>query len=519
MAQTFNSSPNQAAIFDFIRDGKGSAIVEAVAGSGKTTTIIESLAYVPEGASVLMLAFNASIAKELGARIEALGKRTGRDTAKIAGKTFHSLGYGAIMKALNGTRPNVDAGKVRKLAKEILGATDYELYADFACKLVGLAKGQGIGALEPDTDSAWFDIIAHHDITLDSMAANMESGIAIARRLLSASNEAAKRGNLDFDDQLYLVLLWGLRLWQNDFVFIDEAQDTNPVRRALAKLALKPGGRLVAVGDRRQSIYGFTGASHDAMDLIEAEFNCAMLPLSVSYRCARNVIAKAQEIVPHIEAWDAANDGTVSTQSIKEALGTLTQTDAILCRQTAPLVCLAFKLIASGRGCAILGRDIAKGLTSLVEKQKAKGIDALIEKLSDYREREIARFMAKGEEQKADSVADKVDCIMTVIGALPETARTVPELVRKIESLFSDDNGVLTLSTIHKAKGKEWHNVAILEPGLMPSKWARQDWQYLQEKNLQYVAYTRAKENLIFLADTAEQFDARVKKEIQQAAE
>jgi len=84
-----------------------------------------------------------------------------------------------------------------------------------------------------------------------------------ARSLIQASNESAKLGMLDFDDQLYLPLLWKLRLFQNDFVFIDEAQDTNPVRRALAKLALRPGGRLIAVGDPRQAIYGFTGASHE----------------------------------------------------------------------------------------------------------------------------------------------------------------------------------------------------------------------------------------------------------------
>jgi superfamily I DNA/RNA helicase len=137
---------------------------------------------------------------------------------------------------------------------------------------------------------------------------------------------------------------------------------------------------------------------------------------------------------------------------------------------------------------------------NLIEKQRADSVDALIEKLATYREREIARFTAKGEEQKAEGVADRCDCIETVIHNLPETERTVYAVIRKIESLFSDANGVLTLSTIHKAKGREWNTVAILEPELMPSKWARQAWQQAQERNLMYVA----KEHLIFLLPSQE---------------
>src|SRR5277367_729756 len=106
----------------------------------------------------------------------------------------------------------------------------------------------------------------------------------MARQLLGWSNDAAKLGRLDFDDQLYLVCLWKLRLWQNNVVVVDEAQDTNRVRRAMLHLMLGAGGRLYAVGDESQSIMGFTGASVDAMAQIEREFNCRRLPLTVSYR-------------------------------------------------------------------------------------------------------------------------------------------------------------------------------------------------------------------------------------------
>jgi superfamily I DNA/RNA helicase len=73
-----------------------------------------------------------------------------------------------------------------------------------------------------------------------------------------------------------------------------------------------------------------------------------------------------------------------------------------------------------------------------------------------------------------------------------------PALINKITELFEDKNGVLTLCTAHKSKGREWPNVAILEPELMPGR-ARKEWQADQENNLIYVAITRAQERLIWI--------------------
>lgn len=94
---------------------------------------------------------------------------------------------------------------------------------------------------------------------------------------------------IDFDDMVYLPLVFKLRLFPQDWVLIDEAQDTNPTRRALAARMLKPGGRVIAVGDPRQAIYGFTGADNDALEQIAAQFSCKRMPLTVSYRCPQAV--------------------------------------------------------------------------------------------------------------------------------------------------------------------------------------------------------------------------------------
>ena len=501
----FNPSPAQQTIFNWVKNGRGSAVVIAVAGSGKTTTCVESLAFIPEHQSVRMLAFNKPIADEFGVKIKKVGERIGRPFRNVRASTFHALGNGALRKYLSipdSVEPKGD--KLRTLCDRVLtyGKEPYtgEMYGEYMCKMVSLAKGIGIGVLVPDTDQVWWDLAKHHDILLDHEDANEVDAIGWARRLLTDSNKAAKDEYLfDFDDMLYLPLLYKLRLWQNDWVFVDEAQDTNPVRRALAKLALRPGGRLVAVGDPRQAIYGFTGASHDAIDQIKHQFNAIELPLTVSYRCSAAVVAQAQTIVEYIRCHDDAELGKVEDIKLKDALKILGNHDAIVCRTSAPLLKLAYELIAGGRACKILGREIGQGLVKLVRLMKARDIETLEEKLQVYLDRETAKFMGRGEEGKAEAVSDRVQCIRVVIENLPEDDRTVAGVTARIESLFTDGNSVLILCTAHKAKGKEWDRVAVLRPDLMPSKWARQDWQVVQEQNLMYVAWTRAKSHLMFL--------------------
>lgn len=512
------ASPHQAAIFDHFRYGRGSRLVKAVAGSGKTTTMKNAVRYLPEWMSVQMLAFNVEATEQLKAAIvELIEADAGiRHYRQVRANSFHSLCMGALRKYLNLPDAQVKvedvSAKTRKLLRQHLGETieaqeTINLYGSFVGKLVGLAKGEGIGCLVPDTDERWWAIVDHHGLYLDSEEAQPGVGIELARRVMTWSEAAARQGWLDYDDQLYLVVRWKLRLWQNHVVVADEAQDTNPVRRAILHLALRDGGRLYAVGDPKQSIYGFTGATTDAMDLIAREFNAAELPLTVSYRCARSIVERAQTWVPYIEASATAPEGKVVDDApLASALALLAPTDAILCRQTAPLVTLAYGLIARGRACRILGKEIGEGLVNLIEQQKARGVDRLIEKLEAFRNREMSKFIARGEEGRAEAVADRVECVLVLIAALPETERTVPALVKRIRSMFEDDKKgekqtVLTLCTVHKAKGKEWDRVAILQPELMPSKAARQDWQIDQEWNLAYVACTRAKITLIYCAD------------------
>lgn len=517
-------SPYQAAIYDWIRTGTGSACVIAVAGSGKTTTLCEAIRHIPYTQSVRLFAFNKQIADTLKAR---LGMH--RNTTC---STFHSSGYRALLDEFH-AKVETDRRKVSDLIRENLSETDRRAYGEELVKLVSIAKGLGIGidGLAADERAVWQGLVDHHDLDFlylippgvkegdydAHLLAEKTRVVDLARLLLLESNEAAKvpfEWRIDFDDQLYLPILWDLPLPQYDWVLVDEAQDTNPIQREIIRRSLKPGGRLLAVGDPHQAIYAWRGASHDAVDLIKEDFQATELPLSVCYRCAGAIVKKAQTVVPHIEPAPNVQEGVVDEDAPPSLLPLLAHADAILCRNNAPLVKLAYQLIGEGKPCQIQGRDIGEGLIKLLDKLHPTDLQDGEKRLHDYRSREMARHRKAGNESRAQGVDDRVTCILTILDHLGEEDQSVEGLKRAIADLFGDNQkGLLTLSTIHKAKGLEWPVVAIIGSWLIPSKWATKDWQLQQERNLQYVAWTRAQQRLIVIDDKPEWLRKKERKE------
>ena len=184
-----NWSKYQKAIFKFIENlDAGNAVVEAVAGSGKSTTIVEGMNRIPKDKSSIFLAFNKAIAEELKAR-------------GVNARTFHSLTYSAVTKARN-TR-NIEPNKLRMVIEENCSSNDAFIYSSFVSRLVGLGRQAGIGCLIPDTDQAWLDLIIYHDLELDNENGDMGRAIELCGQILTLSN-ADKR--VDFDDLLYLAV-------------------------------------------------------------------------------------------------------------------------------------------------------------------------------------------------------------------------------------------------------------------------------------------------------------------------
>ncbi len=485
----------QETIIDEVVNGTGNILVRARAGTGKTATAkLAAGAYFqanPDHAIVGM-AFNKSIAKDLN---EAMPFATVR--------TANSFGHGAWFKRC-GQKVYLNTRKNYDIIKELNRDDRFQdLPRAFSiCKAWGMVPSTAPAepiifmAANAENIKSLFD---NYNIDTEDCA----DPVGIIRECLHNNIMRGWKGEIDFDDQVYLSTIYKAPLPKADLLVLDETQDLNPIQRFMAQQMLKPGGRLLALGDDAQAIYGFRGADRDSVDNVVEEFNCKVLPLTVSFRCPKAVVLKAQEFVKDIQPYEHALEGQVSTvdkdyRLIKERPKSRM---AILCRNNAPLVGGALRLIENNIGAVILGRDIERGLIKLIEKQKAQTLQELKSKLFNYITKEQDRLILKGAKNAAQLIEDKGKCLEILISnESKESNPSIQGVKLTIKSLFSDDdNGPITLSTIHKAKGLEWPVVFILEQNLMPSRFAKTAKELEQEMNLHYVAVTRAKETLIYI--------------------
>lgn len=497
---SFVASPQQSTLFTWISEGTGSCVLEAVAGSGKTTTLIKALELM--FGTIFFGAYNKKIADEISTRAP--------QKAGLFISTMHSAGLKAWRRAA--PKVLIDADKCRTIFRD--ASEKYPDYAPFqgpVLQLVSLAKQAAVGITKQAAErSTWLNLIEHFDIECMNEATDTDNTdliIRLARKVLEASI-ARDTVVVDFDDMIYAPLVHNVKMFQHDWVLIDEAQDTNESRRLLALRMLKPGGRLIAVGDRHQAIYGFTGADSDSLDLIARAVNAKQLPLTVTFRCPKAVVAYAQQWVKHIECADSAPDGIVSYGTSADLVTIAKPGDAVLCRFNAPLIKHVYKFIAAGIPAKVEGREIGNGLKVLARRWKVRKLTAMLEKLDIYAEREIAKYVAKEQASKASGVEDKVNCLKVIIDRVfkvdPNCANPVDRVCQEIDSIFveSGNQQVVLFSSIHKSKGREWHKVVWLQTG--PSGWARMAWEQEQEVNLCYVAATRAKHELVLVDISAD---------------
>lgn len=461
-------TPQQGAFVEAFRSQTSSILGEAVAGSGKTYTLLYAALSLPA---------------------------TTWDC-----KTMHGLGYSAWSNKI-GRRLNVYSGKMFKILRDSDLEVDKE---DFSAvlKLATIGKTYGIvpvaygsgDSLTSDDYDTWEELAEQHEIDLTPQL------LSFASQLLCFSITAAFTGQIDFDDMLYMPVCFSGIFLRYPLVVVDEAQDLSAIQHEMIGRVLdKKRGILIGAGDRHQAIYGFRGALSESIPQLVQTFNMDLYPLTVSFRCPKLVVREAQRDVPHIESAPTATLGSVTNHddpdSAKLSLKTLPP--VVLCRNTAPIVALALHLIADGRGATIAGREIGKHLVNIVKSiaPKKVSVPAFQVLLGQYITKEIAKKprmigALRDREAAIDAVANRAN----MIGG--ESASTTT-IISIIEELFKKGApGAVYLSTIHRAKGLEWPDVLLLDPQLIPSCYASQPWQLQQERNIRYVAVTRAQQNL-----------------------
>lgn len=520
-------------------------VVEARAGSGKTFTLVIGLAYMMGGKvwetacrklgfitlepseqqsavwkslkqtgavrNVCYLAFNRSIVDEFEESYSWLVDALEVEGVNLMFKTNHSLGNAACRAG--GVRKRPNKWKTRNLIEECLDVDLREYMktqsgrqtVEAAEQLTAKCKLNLIGwdgeTIQDPTDKELDELATHYEIEVNGDRSTVYD---LAREVLEESR--TNPAEIDFDDMVWLPIVNGYKINRFDLVLGDEAQDWN---RCQQEIILRAGERLVICGDPKQAIYGFAGADTESMNRMHGYLEATprgveTLPLTVTRRCGKSIVAEASQIVPDFESHDSNPEGRIDKAEgpdiRKNNFADVQDGDMVLCRTNAPLVGWAFRMIRSGRKANIKGRDIGQGLIHKINKLKADDIPDLMQKVDDDCQKRIAKLQKRKHPQDDAIIAaeDKRDCIL----AFCEEAETIPDVIKSIRDLFDDNTrGGVLLSSVHRAKGMEADTVWILHPEKMPHPMAKTAWAMEQEQHLRYVAITRAINRLVYVND------------------
>ena len=398
-----HGSDEQEAIWKEAMEGSRHIVVNAVAGSGKTSTGVEYCL---------------------------------RSGAAINAMTYHALGFSACRRQF-GNCVQVDQYKMYGIVDRLMPSVN-KAAKGLVVMVAGLAKQY---AASTRAEFEW--IVDRHDVDLEHYEELVMRGVGPA--LDRAKDETA---TIDFDDMVWLPYVMGLAVNKYDVAITDEAQDLNKVQQWLAMAA---SDRHIVVGDKNQAIYGFRGADSDGMGRL-AEYlrntprGMVEMPLNFTRRCPQSHVRLAKRLVPWIEALEGAVEGVVRVEASEDkAAGEMRPGDLVVCRTNAPLLSAAYRCIKRGIKAVVRGRDIGKGIVKLIDEvcRESGEANPMVNELLRGAEEVTAqavtklRLMPNGRgEMRAQSAQDRMECLHTVCsgGGVVDshTAR------RAVESLFAD---------------------------------------------------------------------------------
>ena len=536
----------QTKIFEFVRSGNGHGIIDAVAGAGKTTTIMECAKHIPSNRTALFCAFNNSIADEIRARFTELKVRG------VITKTIHSLGFGILKSNLIGSKKyKLDERKY----SEVLKSAEYKnntlehykrivelneldpdgveqenqsfairnLIYDINGKLLDInQKARSIllagGVNEFRLMTLHFNIFSTIDSEKENFDKEVDEYFALHKVLLARGNQLAEKFKIiDFTDMIYLPFRWKLTpVNKYDFLFIDECQDLSKAQLAVATKYGKKGTRVLSVGDPRQSIYGFTGADIESFGRIKKMTKATELPLTLCFRCPIKVIELAKDIRSDIKG-SKDYEGIVAKINRKSVIEIARPGDLIISRIKAPLMEMVFEFIKKNVKVRIHPdevRDFIGDLKRIFKKDESNSDIEIVygsfEKFKDKVSRRWKWIFQKNSERILDEAARaiyikneernldaKLDFLYDRYIIWRNEVDSVKEIIEELKNFITADKNSIRLSSIHRAKGLEENNVFIIDYDRLPFQRPDQkDWEKIQEVNLKYVALTRAKEAL-----------------------
>lgn len=462
----------QAAALELFLTGQ-SMVIDAGAGTGKTSTLQLLAASTRERGQYV--AFNRAIVDDVAGRLpvrcaantahslafKAVGVRYARrlKAERARGGTVAThLGIGPFVVNYGGQRkrlaPGWSAGQVQKAIRNWCQSADPVLEARH------FPYVDGIDLPTPDGKRTW----TNNDRLREYLLPFAEAGW---RDLVRTDTEGG--GVLRFGHEHYLKL-WQLsepRL-ETAFILFDEAQDANPVMAAV--IEAQEHAQRVYVGDANQAIYAFTGAV-DAMEGFAPELRRS---LTQSFRFGPLIAARANRFLAAL----ASPLRLRGLEAIPSTVGELADeydADVVLCRTNAKALDTVLNAQGDGQRVHLVG-----GGTEVASFARAA------QRLMDGRpaeHHELACFDSWEDVQdyvQHDPQGDELALMVKLIDDFG------PELILDaVDGTHREGEGVLTVSTAHKAKGRQWGIVRLADD--FAGRDASQD-----ELRLLYVAVTRA---------------------------
>lgn len=471
---------------------KGNIKINAVAGSGKTSTLIEYAAKRQSESKILYLAFNKVV------KLEAQKKFSERNLSNVKVETAHSLAYRSIMFKYP-YKIKIDDYKTHEivqllaihntgekhtqhiLARHILNFTAY------FCNSVE-SKVQNLNYL---------DIIFEKQARLfvSKYYTFIESHV---RQLLSRMD----KGEIPITHDFYLkkFQLSNPKL-HYDYILFDEGQDASA---AMLDIFLKQSATKVIVGDTHQQIYGWR---HAVNSLEKTDFK--MYTLSNSYRFSPIIAKLALEILD----WKKLIDKDILPKITGKGESIELKTKAIISRSNLGLLLKAIEYVTNesqqkriyfeGNINSYTYADDGASLYDILNLFNGKSAlikDKLIKEMQDVME--LEEYIQKTEDPQMGMMLEIVK----------EYGNDIPSLIQTIKARHCDnkENADIIFSTVHRCKGIEYDHVELVNDFITEEKIEKilsinKDHSINLDKineeiNLLYVAITRSK-NLLSIPE------------------
>jgi DNA helicase-2/ATP-dependent DNA helicase PcrA len=457
-------------------------------------------------------------AVELRGRLRRVGLRD-----DVAAGTFHAIALGVMRQRW------VDTGRPvptivndrRRLVGEVLGGTE------------GAERDRGDAAeIAAEIDWARARLIAPDDYAVQARRSGRRARSGpdrVAEVYAGVETLKRRRGIADLDDLLAHLLdavqrdpAFGDALrWRFRHLFVDEAQDLNPLQAAVLNMLRGTRDDLTLVGDPNQAIYAFNGADPALLREVEARFpGIEVIRLDTNYRGTPQVVAAGVAVLtaaapataesaaldplvsgrldgPVVTARrydDAADEAAAVAEQVRR-WGNRWNQIAVLARTNAQLAPLGAALEARGVPTSTSRVDLRRALGDATAQRDATRLAAW------------ARDVLHPPLDDLDEPGQRNEAFVAVALAVQEfldddrtgDGRAFGDWVRTNRPFESSRTDAVELLSFHAAKGREWSRVIVtgVESGLVPHRASTSGERRAEEARLLYVAVTRGADEVV----------------------